>query len=161
VALYAEMMREVPRLAEGAERAWLLTHAPPWYRDAPTIADSTGVVRMQSAIDSIGGALPANVRLVIAGHVHQWEALSFGAARPSGLIVGNGGTLESTGLPTMTPGQMVDGLPLTGYWSTLDFGYSLLRRTAEGLALEMRAVDGSVSATCRITDAAGAVCTVR
>jgi hypothetical protein len=161
VALYAGMMRDVQRLMEGAERAWFLTHSPPWYRDAPTIVDSTGVVRMQAALDSIGGAFPAGVRLVIAGHVHQWEALSFGAARPSSLIVGNGGTLESTGLPTMNPGEMVDGLPLAGYWATLDFGYSLLRRTADGLSLEMRAVDGTVGATCRITDAAGAVCTVR
>lgn len=153
-------VRMMARQAEGAPAAWIATHTPLWGIDDPAYTDATGSMRLRTAVhQAIGDQLPANVGLFLAGHTHLWEVLSFGGARPATFVVGNGGTMEDNVQPPPV-GQVVDGLPLAAYWSTLDFGFSLLRPDGAGIGVRMITPDGSASATCAVTRATGANCTL-
>jgi hypothetical protein len=45
--------------------------------------------------EAIGRALPPSIKMIVSGHIHMFEALSFGddnPPRPPQLVVGTGGT---------------------------------------------------------------------
>ena len=67
--------------------AWLSTHRPFWAvasflnNGAPAIAFTD--LTLQAALDaSADRRLPASIDLLIAGHVHQFEKLTFADGRP-------------------------------------------------------------------------------
>src|SRR5262249_36006580 len=96
VAIYREQFDRLRALA--GPNAFLLTHRPVWgfghlgemngmetlFRDNPTL---------QAGSENV---LPASVELVLSGHIHLFELLSFDATaeflRPPQLIVGDSGT---------------------------------------------------------------------
>jgi len=73
--------------------AWLLTHSP-FYgvrRDK-----TTGEDKIDNAIEAeaVGKALSPNIEMITSGHIHMFEALTFGRSNsqwPPQLIVGTGG----------------------------------------------------------------------
>lgn len=126
VPAYTAQFRQVAQLA-GAGPAWFVTHVPIWTRDFPGQADSIGAYILQDALRqaSPNGELPAAVGLSLAGHVHAWEALDFAVPRAPVLVLGDGGTSESAGLPTAMPSP-AGGVAVHGYWSSLAFGYTVM-----------------------------------
>lgn len=116
--------------AEGDDPVWLLTHRPFW---SANVLSGGGTfdgsdawqLTLKAALD---GKLPGNVSLVLSGHVHEAQALSFDSDRPSQIIVGNSGTHLDSNVITLPVAMEVDGEAATGWVSavpstTAAFGY--------------------------------------
>jgi hypothetical protein len=144
VPAYAAQYRQVARLAAAGGPAWLTTHVPTWARDYPGQADSVGSYILQAALRQVlpGGELPEAVGLSLVGHVHAWEALDFAAPRTPILVLGDGGTSESEGLPTSMPSP-AGGVAVDGYWSGLAFGYTVLQADGDGWRVTLVPLPGT------------------
>lgn len=138
----------------GAGTVWLMGHRPVWGVEGTTSDPpyqcgnerGTGPAQpyavlnrtlecalVAGAAGAPGTALLPELDLLLAGHMHRFEWLSFAAAagRPPQLIVGNGGVLEDTAPPTGSFSQIVDDQPASGF-SVEEFGFVQLGRDAAG-----------------------------
>jgi Calcineurin-like phosphoesterase len=155
IPVYAGQMARLPALISAGEPAWLVTHVPTWARDFPAQLDSAGSYILQAALRRAfpGGELPPAVAVSLVGHVHAWEALDFAAPRAPVLVLGDGGTSESTGLPP-TLGSPAGGVAVDGYWSGLVFGYTVLDAAADGWKVTLVPVSGTGGGvTCTLANA--------
>lgn len=153
IPAYARQFREAIRLA-GNGPAWLVTHVPTWARDYTGQADSVGSYILQAALRqaSATGELPPAVALSLVGHVHAWEGLDFAAPRAPVLVLGDGGTSESEGLPA-TMSSPAGGVAVDGYWSGLAFGYTLLQAVGSGWNVTLVPLPGTgAGATCTLSN---------
>ena len=96
--------------------------------------------------------LPAAVALSLVGHVHAWEGLDFAAPRAPVLVLGDGGTSESVGLPP-TLGSPAGGVAVEGYWSGLAFGYTVLQAAPNGWNVTLVPLSGTgAGVTCTLSN---------
>ncbi|HYR10612.1 MAG TPA: metallophosphoesterase [Longimicrobium sp.] len=151
IPAYARQFAQLPALVTAGQPAWLVTHVPLWARDYPNQLDSAGSYILQRALRQASpGGLPSAVGVSLVGHVHAWEALDFAAPRAPVLVLGDGGTSESEGLPT-TLGSPADGVAVEGYWSGLAFGYTVLQAEADGWSVTLVPLPGTgTGMTCRL-----------
>ena len=106
--------------------------------------------------------LPSGVSVLLSGHVHAWQQVSFSSAHPTQFIAGFSGTMEdSAPLPdklppnaTPAPGAVVEHL---SSWAG-GFGYMTMERTGAS-QWEARVWDanGTLRNTCKI-DGSRSVC---
>jgi hypothetical protein len=124
---------------------WLVMHRPIWALDvkskdlAQNLSEGgTGFPiinhTLQSALrQAFGGRVPEQIRLVLSGHLHFFQAVTFGVGRPPQLVIGNGGVV----LDSLAEGA-ADGLTATideqgaDVLSERRFGYLVLERDLEG-----------------------------
>jgi hypothetical protein len=127
------------RLAEqaadgGATQTWLLTHRPMW-----------GVLRSDAERSTVlnytlqqasGNRLPASISLVLSGHEHLFQSVTFASGPPPNLVVGSGGSELDD--PAALPAR-VEQVPVGAGGPTIaaavtvhDHGYLLLDRNTEG-----------------------------
>jgi hypothetical protein len=107
--------------------AWILTHVTfngVRVKDGGTVPDST----VQQA--TLGPLLSSDVRMVVSGHIHMFEAISFADDKPPQLVGGNGGT-KLAKKPDIPP--TVNGLNVARSKSIVDqdFGYMVWERDAQ------------------------------
>lgn len=146
---------------------WLLVHRPMWgMREAP---DKEGPPEMevinqtlqQALRDQPDGELPSEITLVLSGHMHRFQATSFGAARVPQLIIGNSGGRLSSDPPTGPFSATIDDLPATGI-SRDNFGF--LQATLDpdggwqGQVINPTLATDQVIATCAQPLSDGALC---
>jgi Calcineurin-like phosphoesterase len=153
--LYAQQLAGVAARLDGrdADTAWLIGHRPVWgvegaTTDPPYRCDNqpgSGPAQPYAAltrtlqcalgggVGAAGAALLPKLDLLLAGHMHRFEWLTFaaGSGRPPQLVVGNSGVLEDTEPPTGSFSQTVDGSPASGF-SVEQFGFVQLERDAGG-----------------------------
>lgn len=154
IPAYTRQFERLPGLIAAGQPAWLVTHVPTWARDFPNQLDSAGAYILQAALRraSPTGELPAAVGLSLVGHVHAWEGLDFAAPRAPVLVLGDGGTSESEGLPP-TLGSPAGGVAVEGYWSSLAFGYTVLQATPNGWSVTLVPVSGTgAGVTCTLAN---------
>ena len=153
VAIYAPQFAALHNLAQGD--AWLLTHRPMWifghagikngmeqlFRDNPTL---------QAASQN---TLPSNVQLVLSGHIHLLELLSFGGGRPPQFAVGNGGTLLDHTITTPLAGLEIAGATVaTG--AVIDrLGFLTIELSGRDWIVTARDVKGAPQSTCTLSGA--------
>lgn len=118
---YEEQLKSIARLVAEKETAWLLSHRPLWGVTGFEADKSTGCSdenrygcinqTLQKALDeALAGALPENVRLLLAGHMHRFQSLSFpDASRPPVVVVGTGGVALDPSPPVGALSVAVDG----------------------------------------------------
>ncbi len=118
--MYASQFEKLPAVVRN-KPTWLVTHRPIWavikaakrYRKADRIpakavVDSNRTLQIALRLGN-GGALPPSVGLVLAGHVHRFQSVTFASGRPPVLIVGDGGTKLDSDRPTGPFIAPVDG----------------------------------------------------
>ena len=146
---YAGQLAAVAARLDGRP-AWLIGHRPIWgvedAADGPLYgcdgqpvsgpAPPYGVlnVTLQCALAAgPGAALLPKLDLLLAGHMHRFESLSFApaAGRPPTLVVGNSGVQEDPGPPQGSFQQTVDGAEASGF-SLSQFGFLELDRGSDG-----------------------------
>jgi hypothetical protein len=152
VAFYASqfaMLRE----ASGAT-AWLVTHRPIWGigqsesgKDVPSMFQVNATLQAASANN-----LASFITLVLAGHLHLLEALSFATGRPPQLIVGNGGTALDAAITLPLDGMEVAGATVAEGMALARFGFMTLVRSERGWLGTVRDVEGNAMARCTISD---------
>lgn len=113
-------------LTKISDYAWVATHPP--------LSNKT----LQLAI---GDDMPPNVRLVVSGYVHLFQAVDFGGLRAPQLIVGTGGNNNLD-----TDYKTLNSVTYSG------FGYTMWERLDEIWSGTLFDVDGSPVLRCRLTD---------
>ena len=114
--------------------AWLLTHSP---FNAVRRDKTTGENKVDNTIqqEAVGDILSPGIAMVISGHIHIFEALTFGQTNPERrpqLVVGTGGDklAKKPEKPIVVDGVTVDGaliLKASVTWSGIE-----MRRTGRG-----------------------------
>jgi hypothetical protein len=145
VAAYAAQL--APALAKAPPHAWLVTHRPVW---AMGQADLSGLPTNLTEQAAIHDHVPANLDLVLSGHLHDFISYEFGPERPAQLIVGTGGdTLLLLG-HTPIVGAEIDGMAVRRGFADARFGYFVMERSDSGWDGTLYAPDDAVLARCRI-----------
>ena len=110
-AVYADTWRKVELLARGAGYNIAVDHHPLFAFGANRNAQ-TGEVTLfggdQGLLDAFGdvdpGYLPRSIHMLLSGHVHLWEQVSFASHHPTQFVAGFSGSAEDTApLPAMPP----------------------------------------------------------
>ena len=123
---------------------WVLTHRPVW-AVAPVKKTGSDKIELkplnrteQAAIDP---EIPANLDMVVSGHVHTFATYDFGGARPSQLVAGVGGSLYDP--MELAPGSPIeiDGMKARAF-ATTEYGYLIMDRTEKGWDGTLYAVEG-------------------
>jgi hypothetical protein len=107
VERYRQDFERVRHLAAG--NTWLLSHRPIW-GIRPTVADGSQVEVLNVTVQqALSRPLPAAIDLVLTGHIHLAEVLSFTGHRPPQVIVGTGGTMLLPDVAKDITGLQIDG----------------------------------------------------
>ena len=106
---------------------WLVGHRPLWAVNqgsgAPAPLQVINVALQQALRHgSLDGLLPPAVQLVLAGHMHRFETVTFASARPPQLVVGNSGVAITNDPLSGAFATTVDGQPAKGL-AVNTFGY--------------------------------------
>ena len=147
VARYRDQLRTL--FGTIRPHAWLLTHRPVW-----AVAQGEGVPQgaMLNATEqaAIRDQIPAELDMVLSGHVHDFTSYEFGPSRPAQLVVGEGGDANDAIVQPLAPGMSIDGMQLRRVFATPDYGYVVLHRVSQGWAGTVYSVTDEVLARCRL-----------
>jgi len=164
---YTRQLARVDRLTPDRP-SWLVSHRPLWgmreapAKDAPPTIEVINQTLQHALHARPDGKLAARFELVLSGHMHRFEAITFGAARLPQLIIGNGGGSLSSDPPTGPFTDTIDGMPATGISRDV-FGYMEATLGADG-AWQGRVVNPllpagqKLIATCAEPAAKGVLC---
>ncbi len=159
-ARYRDAYGQIAALAARAPHNILVNHQP-ILGFAARIKDgqaelTPGNGGLQSVFAPLNpGLIPANIDLLLSGHIHLWEAVSFSSPHPAQIIAGFSGTMEDTvPLPAAAPpgaspapGAVVQSL---SSWIK-GFGFMTLERAGDDLwHVQVHDVTGAVVNTCEI-----------
>lgn len=135
-----------------AANTWLLMHRPLWLVDHPKDLVSNGsATNTASAEASLTKTLPATVQLILSGHYHSFETLSFDSDRPGQVIVGTGGALlEAQPVEGDISGIEVAGQKVDKGKVVPEFGYFVLDKTSTGWKGKLYNPYGQKLASCQI-----------
>jgi len=142
-------------LAKVPDYAWLVTHKPVNAMLAKPGDPHDNIVSNKVLQAALGADIPASVRMEVAGHIHFFQAVDFGDARPPQLVVGTGGdNLE--GMPTASvTGADINGLKALSAVTYSGFAYMVWDRLGNnswnGTLFD---VDGKPINHCRLADRA-------
>jgi hypothetical protein len=114
---------------------WLITHKPIWGFTFSKDKDGErklGIRNMtlQAALKKkFKNVPPAGIGLVLSGHIHLWEALSFEDLRSPQFVLGSGGTDLAHKLPKDKDlkGEKIGGTKVAAIASDEAFGYTLFK----------------------------------
>lgn len=154
---YVTQMRQVAGLVEQAQNNFFLSHHP-LLAFAPN--DSAGAVRpggsrgLQSAFRQLHPQrlFPDKVNVVMHGHIHLFEAISFSTAHPASLILGNSGSAtEGHALVSVAIGaEPYMGAQVEDYASNSEFGFAVLDRVDPPGTARWRVTEYDVSGRAKI-----------
>jgi hypothetical protein len=151
-AIAGQLDRLGPALDLG--RSWIITHRPVWglvpvARLGPTAPFEVGLNFAEQ--DAVRGRALSGVQMVVSGHVHHFQALDFGPARPAQLVVGTGGDVgEKADLARVyTERRPIDGLDASVF-SFSRYGYYLMERDGEDWVVTFHDATDQIRARCRL-----------
>lgn len=108
-----------------AAGTWLVTHRPIW-----GFTNSKGKLGMrnmtlQAALAKSNGVPPKGIDLVLSGHIHLWEALSFADGRSPQFVLGDGSTKLAHKISEDLEGQPIGGTTVAAAATEHRFGYTM------------------------------------
>jgi hypothetical protein len=144
-AMFAAQLELFAQLKPGA---WIATHDPFW-------AAKQGALETPTLWKAWTGAGTATnpISLVLNGHIHLLELITFDDGRPPQIVSGNGGTSLAS-LATDPTGQPIGGRTVKTYQQAASFGFLTATRTPSGWALDVRDASGAVKTKCAVTETA-------
>lgn len=148
----ATLRRQFAQIGGGVRSpTWLLTHAP---FNAVRLNKNTKEDQVDNTIEqrALGDLLPPAVKLIVSGHVHTFEALSFGEASPARvpqLVVGNSGTKLAKEPEEPTE---VGGVPVTSGLVLSKFGYMVWDRDGANWNGQLFNKAGKPIARCKLVE---------
>ena len=93
---------------------------------------------------------PKGIDLIVSGHVHLFELLSFDHALPPALVAGQGGTNLAKPIEASLIGTRLGPATVVAGTSEHQFGYTILTRAEGGWRLELRNLQDRTLADCSI-----------
>jgi len=111
-SIYLNEFKQVDQLARQAPFSIFVEHHPilgfaPEKGKAGGVEVRPGNPALQSVMSDIHPQrlFDPNVQLLLAGHVHLFEAITFGTDHPMQIVSGNGGSSPDVDLPTVLPAK--------------------------------------------------------
>ena len=151
-SLVARYRREFARIEAPPPGSWLLTHRPLWA--SARISNAMGLSLVVNDNETLqtasGNALPAGIALVLSGHIHLFEALSFMDHRPPQLVLGTAGSSLSTGIDANLVGWRIGGTTIAYARTAHVFGVTTMERKDAGWTATLRDEAGKPLITCMI-----------
>ncbi|HEV8355118.1 MAG TPA: metallophosphoesterase [bacterium] len=146
VGTYAQQFKASGQLI--ARTGWLLSHKPVWgifkrnkkgqvFSDNPTLAAAAAQ------------ALPASVQMVLSGHIHFLQVLTY-VGRPPQVVVGNSGTLRIPAVKGPLAGTSVAGTPVASGRVLEEFGFLTLQAISGGWQVTARDRRGAPLMQCTL-----------
>jgi hypothetical protein len=144
---FIELLAKIPAYA------WLVTHKPVNAMLAKPNNPQVNIVANRVLQAALGADMPASVHMYVAGHIHFFQAVDFGGARPPQLVVGTGGdNLEDMPTAAVT-GADINGLKVVNAVTYSGFGYMVWDRVSnDAWSGTLFDVDGKVINHCRLVD---------
>jgi hypothetical protein len=132
-----------------AQHAWLVSHHPFWGLriDLNTKAPAPLTPPLQAAWEK---ASPQGIDLVLSGHTHLFEILSFDKKWPPQIVAGDGGTDLAEALPMTSNGVTIRGATVVAGENLHEWGFTLLTKVGSGWRLELKSADDRTLAVCAI-----------
>lgn len=160
VARFQQSWDRMAALAAQARSSFAVDHYPMLGIAAVREGDTVALKPGNHAIESVFGRngprqLPAGVDVILSGHVHLFQQISFASDHPSQFITGFSGTLEDVvPLPAKLPPGTVpapSAIP-EAFSSWIDgFGYMTLERTGRSRwRAVVRSLGGAIINRCTI-----------
>jgi Calcineurin-like phosphoesterase len=144
VTMYRADFTALARLAPAP--VWLVMHRPIW----GVVKFPMGMVlggnrTLMAALDDNG--VPPNIALLIAGHIHTFEAINYEKGAPPQLLAGEGGDLLDSA-PADFSGQTIGTMKVTTGMSLPGYGFLLLAHSGNRWTVDVRAADGAHERYC-------------
>ena len=129
--------------------AWLVDHHPFW--GMQTLKGATQPTPLPTPLGAAWDqAAPKGIDLILSGHTHLFEALSFDHGRPPQIVAGDGGADMAIAIPFSVKGITIRGVTIAAGETKHEFGYTLLNRAGKGWKLESKNPAGRTLVTCGI-----------
>jgi hypothetical protein len=125
---------------------WLVMHRPIWGIVQLPFGIVTGGNRTMMAAQEPNG-VPNAVSLLLAGHIHTFEAIDYDKNAPPQIIAGEGGDLLDAAPRDLT-GRSVGALKITSGLSLPGYGFILFDRGRPGWKVHVFSQDGKEEAIC-------------
>jgi hypothetical protein len=132
----------------GSQIGWLVVHHPIWgvfVRDATHPLEGTNL-NLQQAWKQ---ATPRGIDVILSGHVHVFELLSYGDL-PVQVVAGIGGTLLDNVRPQELSGMSLGNLTVMTGTDRADFGYTLLTKRGGDWDLALKNVQSQTLMRCTL-----------
>ncbi len=113
--------------------AWLVTHKPVNGMLAKPDDPQVNIVSNKVLQAALGADMPANVRMEVAGHIHFFQAVDFGGARPPQLVVGTGGDNLEDMPKASVAGADINGLKALNAVTYSGFAYMVWDRAGNNV----------------------------
>lgn len=129
------------------QEAWLVSHRPfdamrPGDQGTANVTDN----RLQD--DAISDLFPAGIRMLVAGHIHFFQAVDFAGHAPPQLVVGTGGDNLSPIPPMSVAGSQINGKTVAAASAYSGFAYMVWDRSATGWTGTLFGFDGTAIDKC-------------
>ena len=156
VCVYTFFFHNIRELAQAAAGpSWLLSHRPLWAVKKAKKCDKPPEVINQTLQLASGNQLPSQVELLVAGHYHVFESMSWPAAasRPPLVVAGMSGVNVSNGPRSGSKGtfavEAAGAQAQVGFWS--EHAYLMMRRDGPAKPWDPRlySIDESGHESCR------------
>ena len=132
VSIYAAQLAAIH-----PENAWLVDHHPFW--GFATVVHGMRPVALTSALEAAWDqAAPSGYKLILSGHVHLFEFVSWDRGRPPQIVAGDGGTEMSVPIEISLNGTSIHGASVRISKSQSQFGYTLLSKNGRAWRLELK-----------------------
>ena len=145
VAVYRGDFEAIGKL--GPAPSWLVMHRPIWgVLKGPMGMVLGGNSTMMAAVDSTG--IASNIALLLAGHIHTFEAINYEKGAPPQILAGEGGDLLDPA-PADLGGQSIGAMKIASGLSLPGYGFLLFTHAGNIWTIDVRAADGSHERTCQ------------
>ena len=150
------MAGQLDRLGPGLDlgKGWIITHRPIWAlvpiaRLGPSAPLEVGLNFTEQ--DAVRGRALSGVQMIVSGHVHDFQAITFGSQRPAQLVVGSGGgeRLKADRPEPYGGPREIDGMDGRTF-SFSRFGYYLMDKDGEDWVGAFHDITDQVRARCRL-----------
>jgi predicted phosphodiesterase len=129
--------------------AWILQHRPIWSPGAEFFGHFLGDNKTLAA--AAAGVIPSNVMLILSGHHHLFQVLTYESDLPVQVVAGNGGDFLNPGSPTNPAGWVINGVKVrNGVDLPGAFGFSVLEKQSKGWRLTNFDTQGQPHQSCLI-----------
>jgi hypothetical protein len=99
---------------------------------------------------AFGSIMPPGVRMTVAGHIHFFQAVDFGGARPPQLVVGTGGDNLDKLPPVSVVGAEINGRKVVNSITYAGFAYMVWSRAGNLWTGTLFDADGKALDHCRL-----------
>ena len=126
---------------------WLLSHRPIWAIGWKFTLNQT----LQHALRSSDGRLPPGIEIVLSGHLHTFELLSFTDERAPQLVVGTGGTALDRRIKQELDRATVGGATVSYGRTEHRFGFLMIAPQKDGITATFIGPRGKARFKCALT----------